>query len=131
LFCTHVSFETDFYDFATSLSLSPLSSLSSFRSPSFAPASYTLPPHSFNSQDPDAYTASDTQITPLGENQNFQLGAMLRNIYAGSDTARAINGLSSTTLVPSQVNSTADAGGEGSTIYDSAMALWQGVSRFL
>lgn len=77
-------------------------------------------------QDPDAYTASDTQITPLGENQNFQLGAMLRNIYAGTDASRAIQGLSPTTLAPAQVNSTADAGGEGSTIYDSAMALWQG-----
>lgn len=79
-------------------------------------------------QNPDQYTASDTQITPLGENQCFQLGAMLRNIYAeGSGSTRAISGLSSTTLNPSQINATADAGGEGSTIYDSAMSLWQGL----
>ncbi|GAA5883974.1 hypothetical protein JCM16303_001343 [Sporobolomyces ruberrimus] len=78
-------------------------------------------------QDPDQYTASDTQITPLGENQCFQLGAMLRGIYGeGTGSTRAIGGLSSTTLKPEQVNSTADAGGEGSTIYDSAVSLWQG-----
>ncbi|GAA5949386.1 hypothetical protein JCM3765_003392 [Sporobolomyces pararoseus] len=78
-------------------------------------------------QNPDQYTASDTQITPLGENQCFQLGSMLRNIYAeGAGSSRAIEGLSSTSLNPSQVNATADAGGEGSTIYDSAMSFWQG-----
>lgn len=56
---------------------------------------------------------------------------MLRNIYAGTDASRAIQGLSPTTLAPAQVNSTADAGGEGSTIYDSAMALWQGALLLL
>ncbi|GAA5941400.1 uncharacterized protein JCM15063_006087 [Sporobolomyces koalae] len=78
-------------------------------------------------QNPDQYTASDTQITPLGENQCFRLGAMVRDIYAdGNGSTRAIAGLSSTTLVPAQINSTADAGGEGSTIWDSAVSFWQG-----
>ncbi|GAA5830842.1 hypothetical protein JCM3766R1_003447 [Sporobolomyces carnicolor] len=75
----------------------------------------------------DQYTASDTEITPLGENECFQLGAMLRDLYSESNSStRAIVGLSSTKLDPSQINATADAGGEGSTIYDSAVALWQG-----
>ncbi|GAA6059827.1 hypothetical protein JCM10212_003739 [Sporobolomyces blumeae] len=84
-------------------------------------------------QDPDSYTASDTEITTLGERQCFQLGETIRQIYtsnASSATAsqgsRQIAGLSSTTLDARQVNSTADAGGEGSTIYDSAIAFWQG-----
>ncbi|ORY50682.1 histidine phosphatase superfamily [Leucosporidium creatinivorum] len=77
-------------------------------------------------QDPNGYTASDTAITPLGEVQNYQLGQMLRNLYAADDSPTKISGLSNTTLVPSQINSTADGGGEGGVIFDSAVALWQG-----
>ncbi|GAA5959601.1 hypothetical protein JCM21900_002951 [Sporobolomyces salmonicolor] len=77
-------------------------------------------------QSPTTYTASDTVVTPLGEVQNYQLGQMLRSIYTGSDASRAISGLSSTTFNGYQINATADAGGEGSVIYDSALALWQG-----
>ncbi|GAA5864430.1 hypothetical protein JCM8547_005817 [Rhodosporidiobolus lusitaniae] len=77
-------------------------------------------------QNPTTYTASDTVLTPLGEQQNYQLGQMLNAIYAGNDSTRAIAGLSSTEMVGSQISSIADAGGEGSVIWDSAVALWQG-----
>ncbi|GAA5972417.1 hypothetical protein JCM11641_001835 [Rhodosporidiobolus odoratus] len=77
-------------------------------------------------QDPASYSGSDTVLTPLGEQQNFQLGVMLRSIYAGTDATRAIVGLSATDADGSKINSTADAGGEGSVISDSAQAMWQG-----
>merc|ERR1719487_570239 len=51
---------------------------------------------------------------------------MMRRIYAGADPSRAIAGLSNTTFVDSAILSHADAGGEGSVIYDSALAFWQG-----
>ncbi|GAA5901020.1 hypothetical protein JCM6882_006003 [Rhodosporidiobolus microsporus] len=77
-------------------------------------------------QDPKTYTASDTVLTPLGEQQNFRLGQILNNIYAADNSSRKIEGLSSIEMVGSQINATADAGGEGSVIDDSATALWQG-----
>ncbi|BGO94400.1 hypothetical protein NBRC10512_002098 [Rhodotorula toruloides] len=77
-------------------------------------------------QNPTSYSASDTAVTPLGEQQLFQVGSLVRNIYAGSDPTRAISGLSNTTFDGFKINSTADAGGEGSVIYDSALAFWQG-----
>lgn len=58
--------------------------------------------------------------------QNYALGQMLRNIYADDLSSAAIPGLSNTTLVASQINSTADGGGEGGVIFDSAIAMWQG-----
>ncbi|GAA6054427.1 hypothetical protein JCM3770_007211 [Rhodotorula araucariae] len=77
-------------------------------------------------QDPKTYTASDTTLSPLGEQQNFRLGQLMAGIYAGSDESTAIAKLSKDVFVDSQVTSTADAGGEGSVISDSALAFWQG-----
>ncbi|SCV72155.1 BQ2448_4849 [Microbotryum intermedium] len=77
-------------------------------------------------QNPNTYAASHTSITPLGEQQLYQVGNMLRTIYAESTSDRAIEGLSNSTLNAAQINSTADGGGEGGVIFDSAVALWQG-----
>ncbi|GAA6022549.1 hypothetical protein JCM8202_000512 [Rhodotorula sphaerocarpa] len=77
-------------------------------------------------QNPDTYASTDTVLTPLGEQQNYDAGQMMRRIYAGADPSRAIAGLSNTTFVDSAILSHADAGGEGSVIYDSALAFWQG-----
>ncbi|GAA6025568.1 hypothetical protein JCM10207_002706, partial [Rhodosporidiobolus poonsookiae] len=77
-------------------------------------------------QNPVSYAASDTVLTPLGEQQNFRLGQILNSIYAANESDRKIEGLSATEMVGSQINSTADAGGEGSVIWDSAVSLWQG-----
>ncbi|GAA5995985.1 uncharacterized protein JCM10292_004871 [Rhodotorula paludigena] len=76
-------------------------------------------------QNPTSYAASETVLTALGEQQNFRLGQLMASIYAGSDESRAIAALSKTAFVDNQVNSTADAGGEGAVIYDSALAFWQ------
>ncbi|POY76411.1 hypothetical protein BMF94_0609 [Rhodotorula taiwanensis] len=77
-------------------------------------------------QNPETYDSTDTVLTALGEQQNYQMGQMMRRIYAGADPSRAIAGLSNTTFVDSAISSMADAGGEGSVIYDSALAFWQG-----
>jgi hypothetical protein len=50
---------------------------------------------------------------------------MMRSIYADDNSPAAIPDLSNTTFVQGQINSTADAGGEGGVIFDSAMAFWQ------
>ncbi|GAA5984943.1 hypothetical protein JCM10908_002462 [Rhodotorula pacifica] len=77
-------------------------------------------------QNPETYDSTDTVLTALGEQQNYQMGQMMRRIYAGADPSRAIAGLSNTTFVDNAISSMADAGGEGSVIYDSALAFWQG-----
>lgn len=75
-------------------------------------------------QSPTTYTASATAITPLGEVQEYQLGDMMRRTYAlSSNTATYIAGLSETELIATQLNSTADGGGEGGVIFDSAIAF--------
>ena len=76
-------------------------------------------------QDPDTYTAIKSGITPLGEVQEYQLGAMLRRIYADPASETAIVDLSPEVVVASQLSSTADGGGSRAS-FDSAVALWQG-----
>ncbi|GAA5821735.1 hypothetical protein JCM11251_000998 [Rhodosporidiobolus azoricus] len=77
-------------------------------------------------QNPNTYASTDTGLTPLGEQQNFRLGQLLNSIYAADNSSRKIEGLSSIEMVGKQINATADAGGEGSVIDDSATSLWQG-----
>lgn len=77
-------------------------------------------------QSPTTYTTTGTSITPLGEQQCYNLGVMLRNTYATNTSSTYIAGLSDIDLDPTKFNSTADGGGEGGVIFDSALALWQG-----
>ncbi|GAA98808.1 uncharacterized protein L969DRAFT_76545 [Mixia osmundae IAM 14324] len=79
-------------------------------------------------QSPITYTASNTEITPLGEVEAYNLGVALREQYLTEGAADAIQGLPSYTLVPNAaIDFKADAGGEGSVIYDSAVAVTQGL----
>lgn len=50
----------------------------------------------------------------------------MRRTYADPTSATAIAGLGESVLIPTQINATADGGGEGGVIYDSAVAFWQG-----
>ncbi|KAM0750671.1 phosphoglycerate mutase-like protein [Meredithblackwellia eburnea MCA 4105] len=77
-------------------------------------------------QSPTTYTATATAITPVGEFQEYQLGDLMRRTYAVEDSPSYITGLNPTELIATQINSTADGGGEGGVIFDSAMAMWQG-----
>ncbi|KAI0754618.1 phosphoglycerate mutase-like protein [Daedaleopsis nitida] len=80
-------------------------------------------------QDPNTYTASATAITPLGEKQEFQLGNLIRDVYFDASSPSFISGIANTTTLfqQNQVQVRADAGGEGGVIWDSAIALTQGL----
>ncbi|KAH9845992.1 phosphoglycerate mutase-like protein [Lenzites betulinus] len=80
-------------------------------------------------QDPVTYTASATAITPLGEQQEFQLGSFVRDQYTATNSSTYINGIapSDALFQMNQVIVRADAGGEGGVIFDSAVALTQGL----
>ena len=85
------------------------------------------PPHKFPGfyQSPTNYTATETVITALGETQEFQLGGLIKRTYLDPTSPTLIAGISSETVVATQLTSTVDGGGEGGVIFDSAMALWQ------
>ncbi|KAI0345654.1 phosphoglycerate mutase-like protein [Trametopsis cervina] len=76
-------------------------------------------------QDPLTYTPSATSITPTGEVQEFQLGTILRANYLDPRSPNFIG--VSELFNQSQVLARADAGGEGGVIFDSSIALLQGL----
>jgi len=78
-------------------------------------------------QDPKTYTPSNTEITPLGNQQSFQLGEYLRSRYLTRSSSHFIQDVSSDLVEPDQVLVRADAGGEGGVIYNSAMSTMQGM----
>ncbi|KAL1744077.1 histidine phosphatase superfamily [Schizophyllum fasciatum] len=78
-------------------------------------------------QDPDSYTASGTVITPLGTQQEYQLGQKLRALYLNASSSTDLAGMSHDVVNASQISARADAGGEGGVIYDSAVSLMQGL----
>ncbi|GJE91913.1 hypothetical protein PsYK624_080650 [Phanerochaete sordida] len=77
-------------------------------------------------QDPTTYTTSNTAITPLGEVQENNLGAYVRSVY-GTPSSSSYIGLSTPLYNAEQFLARADAGDEGGVIYDSAIALVQGL----
>ncbi|KAI0088497.1 phosphoglycerate mutase-like protein [Irpex rosettiformis] len=77
-------------------------------------------------QDPTTYTPSATSITPLGEIQEFALGNLIRSLYLDPAGPKYI-GATSPLFNQSQVAVRADAGGEGGVIFDSAIAVTQGL----
>lgn len=54
-------------------------------------------------QSPNSYTASATVITPLGEQQEYELGASLQKKYLDPASADAIVNISPNILVAAQV----------------------------
>jgi len=78
-------------------------------------------------QDPVTYTTSSTSITPLGEQQELALGALVRSLYLNESSPTFIPGFNTTLFDQTQVQVRADAGDEGAVIYDSSIALLQGL----
>ncbi|KDN50703.1 hypothetical protein RSAG8_01201, partial [Rhizoctonia solani AG-8 WAC10335] len=78
-------------------------------------------------QSSDNYTPTQTAITPLGLVQEYQLGQLIRNLYLNANSPSVISGISTGLFDQNQVRIRADAGGEGGVIFDSAVALSQGV----
>ncbi|KDQ50369.1 hypothetical protein JAAARDRAFT_211778 [Jaapia argillacea MUCL 33604] len=78
-------------------------------------------------QDPLTYTASATAITPLGNQQEYQLGQYIRALYLNESSPSYIQGVTADLFNQNQVEVRADAGGEGGVIFDSAVSLLQGL----
>ncbi|EIM86685.1 phosphoglycerate mutase-like protein [Stereum hirsutum FP-91666 SS1] len=78
-------------------------------------------------QDPLTYTPSETQLTPLGTVEEFQLGSFLRETYISASSPSAIAKISFPVANLDQLLVRADAAGEGSTILRSMGALTSGL----
>ncbi|CCM02422.1 uncharacterized protein FIBRA_04520 [Fibroporia radiculosa] len=80
-------------------------------------------------QDPTTYTVTFTEITPLGEQQEWQLGNYLRSVYLDSSSPSYIQGISPSSSIfnVEQVSIAADDSGIDSVIMDSCAALVQGL----
>ncbi|KAL4262408.1 Histidine phosphatase superfamily protein [Pleurotus pulmonarius] len=78
-------------------------------------------------QDPSSYSGSATETTALGEADSHQLGALLRSTYFSSSSPSFIKGISSEIVDNNEVKVRVKAGGEGTVVFDSAIALLQGL----
>ncbi|KAG1753616.1 histidine phosphatase superfamily [Suillus paluster] len=77
-------------------------------------------------QDPSTYNSTQAYITPLGSQQEFDLGTFLRNTYLNPNSPSFIQNISTDVVNIDQLAVRADAGG-GNVILDSAYALLQGL----
>jgi hypothetical protein len=78
-------------------------------------------------QDPITYKPYKTETTPLGAVQSHQLGAALRAAYLEDNSPSHIRGIDGKLVNNEQVYVRVKAGGEGHVIFDSAIALLQGL----
>lgn len=99
-------------------------------------------------QDPKNYAGSFTETTPLGEVassniislsrgshcsfvfvqvESHQLGSTLRSIYLDSSSPSYIKGMRSDLVDNTEIHVRVKAGGEGTVVFDSAIALLQGL----
>ncbi|KIK95402.1 hypothetical protein PAXRUDRAFT_11471 [Paxillus rubicundulus Ve08.2h10] len=81
-------------------------------------------------QDPYTYAPSFTESTALGAAESFQLGSYLKSTYLDSSSPLHILDMPldpSHPIPPSRVHVHAKSGGEGAAIFDSGIALLQGM----
>ncbi|KAI9465215.1 phosphoglycerate mutase-like protein [Lactarius psammicola] len=78
-------------------------------------------------QDPVSYKSSHTDSTPLGEVQAFQLGSQLRKEYFDQSSANYIHNVRTDLVDLDQVHARIKNGGEGRVVFDSTIALLQGL----
>ncbi|PCH40370.1 phosphoglycerate mutase-like protein [Wolfiporia cocos MD-104 SS10] len=80
-------------------------------------------------QDPDTYAVTSTEITPLGEAQEWQLGNLLRSIYLNATSPSYIMDIApyTSTFDGTQVEVYADNSGTDEVIMDSCAAAVQGM----
>lgn len=78
-------------------------------------------------QDPKDYSSALAQTTALGEAQSHQLGALLRSIYLSPESSSFIKDVEPSIVDHKQLHVRVKAGGEGSVVFDSAIALLQGL----
>ncbi|KAG1734529.1 histidine phosphatase superfamily [Suillus lakei] len=78
-------------------------------------------------QDPKTYEGAYTESTALGVAESHQLGAFLRSTYMSSSSPSYIADMKTDLVDTHEVHVHAKAGGEGGVIFDSAIALLQGL----
>lgn len=78
-------------------------------------------------QDPYTYEPSYTESTPLGAVQSHQLGCYLRSTYLNPSSPSHIQGIHADLVQNDQVVVHAKSGGEGTSVFDSAIAVLQGL----
>ncbi|KAF8911679.1 histidine phosphatase superfamily [Gymnopilus junonius] len=78
-------------------------------------------------QDPYTYSASNTETTALGEVESNSLGSLIRSTYFDSSSPSYIDGIRSDLVDNNEVKVRVKAGVEGSVVFDSAIALLQGL----
>ncbi|KAI3609051.1 phosphoglycerate mutase-like protein [Moniliophthora roreri] len=78
-------------------------------------------------QDPKNYKGFFTKITPLGLAESNQLGRDLRSIYVNPRSRSHIQGIRADLAGNKQIQVLSKNGGEGNVVFDSAIALLQGL----
>ncbi|TFK80470.1 phosphoglycerate mutase-like protein [Polyporus arcularius HHB13444] len=78
-------------------------------------------------QHPVTQKSGSTASTPLGEVEAFQLGQHLRKLYLNSESSSYIRGIHSDLVDLHEVAVRVKVGGEGAAVFDSAIALLQGL----
>lgn len=78
-------------------------------------------------QDPKTYAGSNTETTALGVAESHQLGVQLRSTYFDSNSPSYINGIRSDLVDNNEVKARVKAGVEGTVVFDSAIAVLQGL----
>lgn len=78
-------------------------------------------------QDPVTYKPGPTESTPLGVVQSHLLGSYLRNVYFDHDSSSHIHDIRSDLVNLKEVHVRVKVGAEGSSVFDSATAVLQGL----
>lgn len=78
-------------------------------------------------QDPYTYAGSETETTALGEVESNRLGTVIRSTYFDSKSPSYIEGIRSDLVDNNEVKVRVKAGVEGTVVFDSAIALLQGL----
>ncbi|KAI5994646.1 hypothetical protein EDC04DRAFT_2981981 [Pisolithus marmoratus] len=78
-------------------------------------------------QNPKTYEPQSAESAPLGAVESFQLGSCLRSVYLNPSSPSYIANMKTDLVNTHAVHFYAKAGGEGPVIFDSAIALLQGL----
>ncbi|KAJ8074426.1 hypothetical protein PM082_015327 [Marasmius tenuissimus] len=78
-------------------------------------------------EDPYTYKGPVTESTPLGQAESHQLGGNLRSLYLNPSSESFVSGIKRDLVDPKQIQVYAKNGGEGNVVFDSTIALLQGL----
>ncbi|KAF9258374.1 phosphoglycerate mutase-like protein [Marasmius fiardii PR-910] len=78
-------------------------------------------------QDPKTYKGTFAETTALGEAESFQLGSTIRDLYLNPSSSSYVEGMRPDVVNNKQIKVRVKAGGEGTVVFDSAIAFLQGM----